>query len=111
MAGRVVFYGLHQLEKIEIAPVGTRHAAAIGGVMIFGADHLDSACPAGNPAEIALTLQLQDQAMCKVLGLLPRTGADLIIAWRNAMELYMGADEFEKFCLAWRKRHGWPRTR
>lgn len=109
MGGRVIFFGINKLEKIEIAPVGTRGADAIGGVMIFGADRLDGASACGHTPNETKALQLTDVIMDAALRVDINSGAHFLERWRDAMCREMGLDEFEKFCLSRRqRRHGPP---
>lgn len=104
MVGRVTFYGIYELERIAVAAVSARHAIAIGGVMVFGMDQLDSARSTRQDADETLGLKGMDNPVDVALGLHAERGAEFIQRWRDAMIFELGLDEFERFCFAARER-------
>jgi hypothetical protein len=76
--GRVVYFALHAVERIS-APTSAG-LMAIGGVWIYGLDQLQLAIPA--------------------VGAYLESGLSFTDRWRDAICLFIGTEEFEKFCLA-----------
>jgi hypothetical protein len=76
MAGKIASFASQAVERISLSEL--RPPLAVGGVVIFGLDQLEPA-PLGS-------------------------ATPFIERWRAAMSFHLGAEEFEKFCLARRRK-------
>ena len=75
MGGQIISLASVRLEQ---APAVARSAESLGGVVVYGLNELQDAKTFAN---------------------------DFVEAWRDAMCLEIGAEEFEKFCLERRKKY------
>ena len=71
MAGTITSFAFKAVERVS-APE-PRHPWTVGATVIFGLDQLDPA---------------------------PASDADFITRWQAAMSFQLGAEEFEKYCMA-----------
>jgi hypothetical protein len=97
---------LYELELREIASVGALITRAVGCVVIIGLDNLDCAGPPLHSPQIASLNQNADGFVHQGTAISAQTEAqaDLPNRWRDAIYLELGADEAQRFLLAWAER-------
>lgn len=101
---RLDFQRMEELELREIPDLGAILAGTFGSVLVRSLNRLKSSGPEWQPANESSEHQGIDNV--ESVALRPRTevSSDFFIRWGKAMRSHMGADEYERYLLAMRKR-------